>query len=120
MFSLRLIEMQCCVFWGGGAVVVGGGGRPRPGVFASDRQSTNSEPCACWAVSSDSSHHPVQPVCAQIVLNIYYYNGTALCKSIISGRYALPSRALAGGERRFRAGNINRTLFNLFNLASLG
>ena len=32
----------------------------------------------------------------------------------------LSSRALAGGERRFRAGNINRTLFNLFNLASLG
>ena len=31
-----------------------------------------------------------------------------------------PSRALAGGERRFWAGNINRTLFILFNLASLG
>ena len=37
---------------------------------ASDRQGSNSEPCACRAVSSDSSHHPVQPVCATIVLII--------------------------------------------------
>ena len=49
---------------------------------------SNSEPCACRAVSSDSSHHPVQLVCAQIVLNIYYCNKTALCKSNISGGYA--------------------------------
>ena len=44
------------------------------------------------------------------------------CESFISGAVLPdpPSRALAGGEHRFWAGNTNRPLFNYFNLASLG
>ena len=50
------------------------------------------------AVSSDSAHHPVQPVCVTIVLNIYYYNETALCKSIISGGGGVCSQTLRAGR----------------------
>ena len=64
MFSLRLIKIQCCVCVLG---VGGRGSRDRdPACSPLDRQGSNFEPCACRAVSSDSSHHPVQPACAQI------------------------------------------------------
>ena len=114
LLSLQLIKMQCCVCVCGG----GGGGSGEVGSVTETRRvclrlplpGSYSEP----EVSSDSSHHPVQLVCAQIVLNIYYYNETSLCKNISSGGMLPdpPGRALAGGERRFWAGNKNRPLFN--------
>ena len=69
-------------------------------------------------VSSDSSHHPVQLVCAQIVYIITMKQRSA--KVIFEGGMLPdpPSRVLASAERRLWAENINRPLFNSFNLAS--